>query len=86
MDYLKKGLKGMAEGLQQANKGIDLALEEINKNMGSLMINATPKQQKRLKEQMVTINGLVKEAKQGKDVDKIVNSTVSRIKKELENK
>lgn len=85
MDYLKKGLQGMAEALNQASKAIDLSLGEINKNMGELMTKANPKQQKRLKDQMVRINNLIKEATQGKDIDKVVNKTVSQIQKELEN-
>ncbi len=83
MDYIKNGLEGLSIGLKQAEKAIDLSIEAVNKTMGELMTNADPAQQKRIMSQQKQINSFIKQVKEGKDINKVINATIDNIQKQL---
>lgn len=83
MDYIKNGLEGLSIGLKQAEQAIDLSIAAIDKIMGEAMTKADPAQQKRLIEQKKQINEFIKQAKQGKDIHKVINITMKNIENQL---
>ena len=83
MEYIKNGLEGLSLGLKQAEKAIDLSIAAIGQTMGDAMTKADPAQQKRLIDQQKQINEFIKQAKQGKDIHKVINITMKNIENQL---
>lgn len=63
-------LKELQNAVNLAKNQIDLAEKSVNLAMDKLISETTPEQYKQIQSTIVNIKGIMKDAKQGKNVDK----------------